>query len=205
MEKKDERILKKVGKLLSMYGVTEEEKQKFLADLQDKKYDDQEELNEGDANEAVEPTEESMGGEEAEPMEDTAPVEGGEEPMEEAPMGEEPADDMVEEDVGETPDQAPVEEAPVEEIPEPMEEQPQPVEPTPEPMGMEQPAAEPNANEETQKTIDGLVARIESLEDIIKKLGVQVDSGFGTSPTNESNEVAEESEFDRINRLRRGN
>ena len=30
MERKDEKILKKVGKLLTLYGVTDEEKQKFL-------------------------------------------------------------------------------------------------------------------------------------------------------------------------------
>ena len=36
---KDEKILKKVGKLLSMYGVSDEEKEKFLLDLKDKKYD----------------------------------------------------------------------------------------------------------------------------------------------------------------------
>ena len=46
MDKKDERILKKVGKLLSLYGVTDEEKEKFLLDLEDKKYDDQEEVEE---------------------------------------------------------------------------------------------------------------------------------------------------------------
>lgn len=39
----DEKILKKIGKLLSLYGVEEEEKAKFLADVQDAKYDDEEE------------------------------------------------------------------------------------------------------------------------------------------------------------------
>ena len=40
---KDERYLKKIGKLLKMYGVEDEEQiQNFLNDIQDAKYDDEE-------------------------------------------------------------------------------------------------------------------------------------------------------------------
>lgn len=159
MDKKDERILKKVGKLLSLYGVTDEEKEKFLLDLEDKKYDDQEEVEE------VSETEET------------------------------PTEEPVQEPVEETEEEQPVEE-PVEE---PTEETPTEEEPT-----ESLPVAQDH--EEVQKTIDGLVARIESLEDLVKKLGVKVeDDSFGERPNNQSAESYQENEFDRYNKLRRGN
>lgn len=174
MDKKDERILKKVGKLLSLYGVTDEEKEKFLLDLEDKKYDDQEEVEEVSETEET-PTEE---------------VEETEEVVEETPT-EEP----VEEPVQETEEEQPVEE-PVEQ---PTEETPTEEEPT-----ESLPVAQDH--EEVQKTIDGLVARIESLEDLVKKLGVKVeDDSFGEKPNNQSAESYQENEFDRYNKLRRGN
>ena len=144
MDKKDERILKKVGKLLSLYGVTDEEKEKFLLDLEDKKYDDQEEVEEVSETEET-PTEE---------------VEETEEVVDETPTEEEPTESL--------------------------------------------PVAQDH--EEVQKTIDGLVARIESLEDLVKKLGVKVeDDSFGERPNNQSAESYQENEFDRYNKLRRGN
>lgn len=174
MDKKDERILKKVGKLLSLYGVTDEEKEKFLLDLEDKKYDDQEEVEEVSETEET-PTEE---------------VEETEEVVEETPT-EEP----VQEPVEETEEEQPVEE-PVEQ---PTEETPTEEEPT-----ESLPVAQDH--EEVQKTIDGLVARIESLEDLVKKLGVKVeDDSFGERPNNQSTESYQENEFDRYNKLRRGN
>lgn len=174
MDKKDERILKKVGKLLSLYGVTDEEKEKFLLDLEDKKYDDQEEVEEVSETEET-PTEE---------------VEETEEVVEETPT-EEP----VQEPVEETEEEQPVEE-PVEQ---PTEETPTEEEPT-----ESLPVAQDH--EEVQKTIDGLVARIESLEDLVKKLGVKVeDDSFGEKPNNQSTESYQENEFDRYNKLRRGN
>lgn len=174
MDKKDERILKKVGKLLSLYGVTDEEKEKFLLDLEDKKYDDQEEVEEVSETEET-PTEE---------------VEETEEVVEETPT-EEP----VQEPVQETEEEQPVEE-PVEQ---PTEETPTEEEPT-----ESLPVAQDH--EEVQKTIDGLVARIESLEDLVKKLGVKVeDDSFGERPNNQSAESYQENEFDRYNKLRRGN
>ena len=144
MDKKDERILKKVGKLLSLYGVADKEKEKFLLDLEDKKYDDQEEVEEVSETEET-PTEE---------------VEETEEVVDETPTEEEPTESL--------------------------------------------PVAQDH--EEVQKTIDGLVARIESLEDLVKKLGVKVeDDSFGEKPNNQSTESYQENEFDRYNKLRRGN
>lgn len=174
MDKKDERILKKVGKLLSLYGVTDEEKEKFLLDLEDKKYDDQEEVEEVSETEET-PTEE---------VEETEEV-----------VDETPTEEPVQEPVEETEEEQPVEE-PVEQ---PTEETPTEEEPT-----ESLPVAQDH--EEVQKTIDGLVARIESLEDLVKKLGVKVeDDSFGERPNNQSAESYQENEFDRYNKLRRGN
>lgn len=174
MDKKDERILKKVGKLLSLYGVTDKEKEKFLLDLEDKKYDDQEEVEEVSETEET-PTEE---------VEETEEV-----------VDETPTEEPVQEPVEETEEEQPVEE-PVEQ---PTEETPTEEEPT-----ESLPVAQDH--EEVQKTIDGLVARIESLEDLVKKLGVKVeDDSFGEKPNNQSAESYQENEFDRYNKLRRGN
>lgn len=174
MDKKDERILKKVGKLLSLYGVTDEEKEKFLLDLEDKKYDDQEEVEEVSETEET-PTEE---------VEETEEV-----------VDETPTEEPVQEPVEETEEEQPVEE-PVEQ---PTEETPTEEEPT-----ESLPVAQDH--EEVQKTINGLVARIESLEDLVKKLGVKVeDDSFGEKPNNQSAESYQENEFDRYNKLRRGN
>ena len=170
MDKKDERILKKVGKLLSLYGVTDKEKEKFLLDLEDKKYDDQEEVEEVSETEET-PTEE---------------VEETEEVVDETPT-EEPVEETEEETEEEQPVEQPTEETPTEE--EPTESLPV-----------------AQDHEEVQKTIDGLVARIESLEDLVKKLGVKVeDDSFGEKPNNQSTESYQENEFDRYNKLRRGN
>ena len=174
MDKKDERILKKVGKLLSLYGVADKEKEKFLLDLEDKKYDDQEEVEEVSETEET-PTEE---------VEETEEV-----------VDETPTEEPVQEPVEETEEEQPVEE-PVEQ---PTEETPTKEEPT-----ESLPVAQDH--EEVQKTIDGLVARIESLEDLVKKLGVKVeDDSFGEKPNNQSTESYQENEFDRYNKLRRGN
>ena len=170
MDKKDERILKKVGKLLSLYGVADKEKEKFLLDLEDKKYDDQEEVEEVSETEET-PTEE---------------VEETEEVVDETPT-EEPVEETEEEQPVEEPVEQPTEETPTEE--EPTESLPV-----------------AQDHEEVQKTIDGLVARIESLEDLVKKLGVKVeDDSFGEKPNNQSTESYQENEFDRYNKLRRGN
>ena len=174
MDKKDERILKKVGKLLSLYGVADKEKEKFLLDLEDKKYDDQEEVEEVSETEET-PTEEV---EETEEVVDETPTE---EPVQE-PVEETEEEQPVEEPVEQPTEEAPTEEEPTESLPVAQD------------------------HEEVQKTIDGLVARIESLEDLVKKLGVKVeDDSFGEKPNNQSTESYQENEFDRYNKLRRGN
>ena len=174
MDKKDERILKKVGKLLSLYGVTDKEKEKFLLDLEDKKYDDQEEVEEVSETEET-PTEEV---EETEEVVDETPTEEPVEETEEETEEEQPVEEPVEQPTEETP----TEEEPTESLPVAQD------------------------HEEVQKTIDGLVARIESLEDLVKKLGVKVeDDSFGEKPNNQSTESYQENEFDRYNKLRRGN
>ena len=171
----DEKILKKVGKLLSMYGVDDEEKEKFLLDLKDKKYDDQEDIEEVVEEKEEEPTEVEGN-----------PAEKGEEEVKQEEVvkeDEKPADDVAPEQEVEEP--APEQDQP-QEVVEPVQEQPQ------------------ETNEELLKTIEGLQSRIQSLEDLVSKLGTPVDENVGVSPTNPSGESAVESEFDRINRLRRG-
>lgn len=88
------------------------------------------------------------------------------------------------------------------------EDDEEPTEPT-EPDG--EPAKEGEEPEEVQKTIEGLVARIDAqdkqiidLQEIVAKLGDPKENGFGTSPSNPSGGSAEQSEFDRINRARLG-
>lgn len=170
---KEERLLKKVDKLLKLYGVEDEEREKFILDLKDKKYDDQEELEETVEDE--EESTEEIGGEEPE-MEKVEEVEevsedaekpAETEPVEGEPLPEEKSDEMEEH----------------------LEEEHQ---------------EEDDRHEELLKTIDGLKARVESLEDIISKLGTPVEEDIGVSPSNPSGESVKESEFDRFNRLRRG-
>ena len=192
---KEERILKKVDKLLKLYGVEDEEREKFLLDLKDKKYDDQEEVEETVEEEEL-PAEEN--GEEL-PAENEVAEEGeeqvgGEELPEEQ---EEEIGEDVQEDAGELPVDQPQEEQP---LPQEGLEPEQPLEQEQPPM--EQPV-EDNA-EETAKTIEGLMARIQALEEIVEKLGTPVNDDIGVNPNNPSAEGLEESEFDQYNRLRRG-
>lgn len=156
----DEKILKKIGKLLSLYGVSEEEKAKFLADVQDAKYDDDE---------------------------------------------EEVVEEVVETDETTTTDEAPVVEEQEEVIDEEL--------PTNEGVEEEQPLVEeeePEVDykakyEELKGVIDGLVARIEPLENIVAKLGVpEKDESFGIEPQAESEKDEALSYFDELNRKRTG-
>ena len=188
----DERILKKVDKLLKLYGVVDEEREKFLLDLKDKKYDDQEEVEE-----TVEEKEE-------------LPTENGE--VEEQPAKEEVGEEIANEDeVAEDGEEVVEEDKPTDDVEQPLPEQPKveqpPMEENPvEEQQVDQVVEQPQQpNEDFAKTIEGLMARIESLEDIVKKLGTPVeDENIGVAPQNPSGESFEESEFDRINRLRRG-
>ena len=165
---KDERILAKVGKLLLKYGVSEEEKSKFLIDLQDTKEDEVEEPENG-----VEPENEPDPEGESKP-EDIKKTE----PEEVAETGEESGEEKKVEG---------------EESQEEVEEPPH------------------YETDEVKKTIEGLTARLEAqdkilldLQEVVAKLGVQKEEGFGASPENPSGGSAEQSEFDRINRARLG-
>lgn len=182
---KDEKILQKVGKLLLKFGVEEEEKNEFLSQLSTMKEDEDEE--------PTEPTEPN--GE---------PAKEGEEPDEvKEPEGEE------EQPEGEKPDE---EQKPEGEEGQKVEgEQPEVEEPKEEVTEEGEKPVEQPQNEEVQKTIEGLVARINAqdkqiidLQEIVAKLGDPKENGFGTSPSNPSGGSAEQSEFDRINRARLG-
>ena len=192
----DERIKKKLGKLLTKWSVTDEEKVEFLKELEEEiaKPDDEEDL------ESV--TEETEEVEEENPTEEVGEEEVSEEVGEDA---EEPGEELEPtEPVGE-----PIEE-PVAEEPQ-AEEQPSEVQLGEQPMeqpAMDQPMEQPqdNSNEvaELKTTIDGLLDRISSLEDLVKKLGTPVEENIGVEPRNPSGESLQESELDRFNRLRMG-
>jgi hypothetical protein len=137
---KDEKILKKVGKLLSIYGVSDEEKEKFLADVQDTKNDEEE---------PIEPQENEV---------------------------EDKQEKVVKED-----------EKLVEE-----------------PVVNEEPKVEEEHEKEVKETIDGLVARISSLEELVSKLAIPEEKDFGTSPANQSAESYKETELERYNKMRTG-
>jgi hypothetical protein len=189
---KEEKILKKVDKLLKLYGVEDGEREKFLLDLKDKKYDDQEDIEEvAEGEEEIEEPNESE-----EPVEEESTEVLEEEPSE--PVGEE---EPVEEEVDEEVEEPVGEELPIEQVEEPLPEQP--VEQPMEQPVMDQPQ-QPDQSEDLQNTIDGLQARIDALEDLVKKLGTPVEESVGVEPRNPSGESLQESEFDRINRLRRG-
>lgn len=170
---KDERILAKVGKLLLKYGVSEDEKEKFIMDLSDTKADDQDEIEE-----VVEPKE-------------------GEEPKTEEPMSEQPEPEKVEgeEEVKEekVEEPKPQEEVVDKQKEEVAEEGEKPVE--------EQPVTN---TEEVNKSIEGLQARIDTLEKIIEKLGQPVEEEVGLSPDQTSGNPPTQSYFDEINKRRIG-
>ena len=193
---KTARVKKIVGNLLTKWSVTDEDKIEFLKELESKfaepgnaDEEDLEPITEETETEEVEeenPTEE-VGEEEVEEQEVS---EDAEEPAE-----TEPTEEPVEEPLPEEPN---VEEQPGEELP-PVEQPP--VEENP----MEQPqtANDPRV-EEMSKTIEGLLDRISSLEDIVKKLGTPVEENIGVEPHNPSGESLQESELDRYNKLRMG-
>ena len=193
---KEEKILKKVGKLLSLYGVSDEEKEKFLLDLKDKKYDDQEEIEETvdeEQEEVVEQPEEEV---EEQPIEEEQPVEeSDEEKVEDEEVGEEEVGEEVAPVEEEQPlPEQPQEEEQVEEVP---QEQPQVEQPNP---------VDDGRFEELQKANEGLLARIEALEGIIEKMGIPLQNGedIGLSPSNPAGESQVETEYDRFNRMRMG-
>lgn len=174
---KDEKILKKVGKLLSIYGVSDEEKEKFLADVQDTKNDEEEPIEDGE-EEKVEETEEIEPEEKGEELTESGKVEEKEETEEPIEPQENEVEDKQEEVVKE--DEKLVEE----------------------PVVNEEPKVE--ETEEVKKTIDGLVARISSLEELVSKLAIPEEKDFGTSPANQSAESYKETELERYNKMRTG-
>jgi len=188
---KDERILKKVAKLLKMYGVAEDELQKFMADVQDAKYDDQEEIEEAETDEEV--AEQPVEEEATEPVEEesvetetTEGNEGGEEEME---TGEqEVANDSEEVPVAE-------EEAPV--VPQETEQV--------EGNDIEAVKAESEI-EELKKTNEALASRLKALEDVVMQLGLvkEQESPVGESPMANPVEAGENDAFARINKRRLG-
>lgn len=189
---KDERILKKVGKLLSLYGVSDDEKEKFLLDLQDKKYDDQEEVDEVVDDEK--PLEEEKEEVIEEEINEEQPAEELEQPKDDDPkVEEEQSAEVGEEEV--------VEESPLEEQKEEVVEE----QPVVEEEQLEQPEEiETNDVEnrviELEKTNTELAARLAKLEEIIVKLGVPVDEEgeVGLSPNPSPSLVGENDAFDRI-------
>ena len=197
---KSERVKKIVGNLLTKWSVTDADKVEFLKELEEKfaepgvaDEEDLEPITEDAETEKVEeelPNEE-VGEEEVEEVSEDAEV----------PAETEPAEEVAE------PTEEPVAKEPQAEVPseEPLPEQP-PVEENP----MEQPVEQPQEPtndpkyEEMSKTIEGLLDRISSLEDLVKKLGAPVEESVGVEPHNPSGESLQESEMDRINRLRMG-
>lgn len=147
MDKKD-KIRAKIGKLLTAYGVTDEEKENFLTDL-DNTEDEEEVVDEPNGNDEI-PNEEPVDSEPPVPNEEPV-AESDEEPEPEA-MGEE----------NEVP---PTDEVPQEQPP--MEEPQPPVnEPTDEQVDYKA------KYEEVQKALDGMSARFDSLEEALRKVGV---------------------------------
>lgn len=196
----DERIKKKLGKLLTKWSVPDAEKIEFLKELEEEmsKPDDEEDL-EGVAEETeTEQVEEESPNEEVgeEEVEEQEVSEDAEEPAETEPA------EQVEEPTEPVAEEPPVEEQPGEELP-PVEEPPAEENPMEQPVEQPQTANDPRV-EEMSKTIEGLLDRIASLEDIVKKLGTPVEENIGVEPHNPSGESLQESELDRYNRLRMG-
>ena len=195
---KDERILRKVGKLLALYGVNPEEKEKFLKDLQDKKYDEEE----------AEPGEE-------ENLET--------EEKEEVKVEEEPGETKPETEVEEVEEEKVAEKEPAEEGEKVEGEQEELTEETKvegeeeqveQPGGEEEKVEEEVVNEfdyksgydELKKSNEGLSARVKALEEIVAELGVEKeeDKTIGANPAGNAIDETYNSAFDEINRKRVG-
>lgn len=197
---KTARVKKIVGNLLTKWSVTDEDKIEFLKELESKFAEP------GDADEEdLEPITEETETEEVEEENPTEEV--GEEEVEEQEVEEQEVSEDAEEPAETEPTEEPVEEPmaeeqPGEELP-PVEQPPVEENPMEQPMEQPQPANDPRV-EEMSKTIEGLLDRISSLEDIVKKLGTPVEENIGVEPHNPSGESLQESELDRYNKLRMG-
>lgn len=189
----DERILKKVGKLLELYGVSEEEKDKFLIDLQDKKYDEEEEQPETPTEQKPLENEEQETSQEQEQVEETTETEN-EESGENKEVAETESEETIEENSEEEPPTTENESLNLEEESN-VEEQNQP-----------ETSFDAQAKfEEVTKSIDGLASRIQSVEDLIAKLGVPAEEKpFGAKSSGNPVDENVDTSFDEINRKRLG-
>lgn len=208
---KDERLLKKVDKLLKLYGVNDEEREKFIIDLKDKKYDDQEEVEEVVEDEEKVEEPETPEIEEKEEIE-----EGKEEEIEAEPTEDEPVEEIKEEEGEETEEvegepETPElpEEQPVEEPVIPSEEQPkEPIEESPAEVEPMQGDSELSARlDELSKANQELAAKVDHALDIIAKLGIEEkeEEPIGVTPTGTPETVGGNDAFDYYMRKRQGN
>lgn len=179
---KSEKLLKKMSKLLTMYGVSDDEKAKFLQDIQDAKYDDEEDMEEESSTEEqpMEKDEESPEPPVEEKVDEQAPVDEPTEVASEEPTGEE----TTETSPSETETQEPVENGVENEEPVgadtsmPPQESPE----TEQPLPTEQATpTEPQVDykalyEETQKALDGVSTRLSALEQALQDAGVLVNA-----------------------------
>lgn len=160
MDKKDKKILANIGKLLIKYGVSEDEKNNFMQDLAEMKDDEDEETVE-------QTTEDNAVGEEETATEET--------PKEEESVEE--TTETTEEEAVEEPVDSNTEETPAEEVANDSEQVSgaEPVENTPETPVEQNPTENVDYQakyEECQKAVNGLMERLESLEQALQAVGV---------------------------------
>lgn len=206
---KDEKILKKINKLLSSYGVDDEKlREEFLADLVSMKDKDEEVVEEKDTSAETEkvetpkedetPIEENKEVEETTEVENKEEVETTEEPKEEVEETEkveeeEPSNESEENSNVEEQKEEVVEDETIVKAEE-LDEQPK-----------EEYQIDYGAKiDEQNKTIEALVARLTSLEDIISKLGVE-QKPVGLAPETSASMQGENDAFNYFTRKRLGN
>lgn len=187
---------KKLRKALKDYGVPENEHDEFVNYL-DQIVDEEE-------NEEPNPTENDEVKEEPAPVVDEEEKQpnnedGGDEPTEQKevdPSNDEQAEEPKAEEEVVKEDEEVSEEEKAEEEP-PLEEKGEETTPNPE--------FDYNAKfEEMQKANDGFAARIAALEDIVSKLGVPTEDGFGASPKANPVDEPQNTFLDELNRRRMG-
>lgn len=211
----DEKIKKKLGKLLTKWSVPDAEKIEFLKELEEEmsKPDEEEDL-EGVAEETeTEQVEEESPNKEVgeEEVEEQEVSEDAEEPTETEPTEEPVEEPLPEEPVAE--EQPNVEEQPGEEEP-PVEEPPVEENPMDQPMEQPQPTTEggntlelENKVKELESTNAEMANRLKAIEEVITKLGLVVeteDDQLGLTPTSAPSVQGENDAFAAINKKRIG-
>ena len=203
---KDEKLLKKIDRLLKLYGVEDEEqRKKFLTDVEDAKYDEEEH----DENSSEEQKTEQVGTEQQEEAEETQETTTETESEEESSgeeqetESEETSNDEESSEGGET------EESKSEETEtgstETTEEQETKSEEETKEEGKQADFDIEAKFEEFQKAIDGLSSRFKSIEDIVAKLGTPIEEKpIGESPAGNPVDESQDTTFDEINRKRIG-